>query len=521
MRRLPRMLLVGALIAFGQTAAITSAGASTLDPQTDFGWATADSPAASISVGERNTGVPGMTPTLKVNRRGTLFMTVATDNSVLDGQTIIGKADTRMLRSRDDGRSWTQIKLPEGIIASEANLYLDSVTDRLYAFSMSYDVTDCGYPVAWTDDEGETWETTQKRPGCVPFTVGDWPQLFTGPPPAGVELTNGAERAIYTCNFVPDILVAASLWCWSSFDGGKTFGQPSLLPAINVACLATDGTKIVHGNGIETIVHGGGQVLRDGAVVVPVTLCGRIIVMRSTDAAKTWKVIDTGSDGMGWFNWLQNILKQSGADNIYNMMLQQNIAQDDEGNLFLPYPATGGLKLAYSRDGGLTWKQRGIISPPEVAIAWIVSATARGNGELALSYLGTSDQGDPVLGSGERFQNWIGYSPNVLSEPVVTAPTSPITEPALVGGASLSCCATLQYFVESTGVAFAGPDHLRAVFVRTGTTPNPNLTLGKATITRGTGSAVKPPVEQSTPVSPPGALGLVSKLVATLLAFLE
>jgi hypothetical protein len=482
------------LVAIGLVATPTSSAASPTGeataapaPRGDFPCGTHTAGGARITACEDSTGVQGMTPMIQTNSRGTLFMTVATENEVVKfPDVLVGGAPTSMLRSRDDGRSWTEIPLPAGIIASEAIIHLDKATDRLFALSMSYDLTNCGYPVGWTDDEGETWQTARTRPGCVPITVGDWPKLFTGPFPAGIEPTGDYPRAIYTCNFVPNILVAASLWCWSSRDGGQTFGNPTMLPVLNGVCLATDGTGTIHGNGPETIVHGTGQVLPDGTVVVPVSLCGRAIVVRSTDGAPTWTVHDTGSDGVGWFNWLQNLDTQTGADNVYNMMLQQGLAQDDRGNLFLPYPATGGLKLAYSTDGGVTWKQRGVISTPEVAMPWVVSAEARGNGELALSYMATPDKGELVLGGGERFRNWIGYSRNAMTEPFTMAATSPIEQPAVVAGGiagqSVSCCATLQYFIEYTGVSFTGRDQVRAAFVRKGEEKNPILTLGRATI---------------------------------------
>lgn len=483
------LLVVAGLVATPGSVAAEPPRPPAPDPRADFTCGTGTSESVSLTACEDSTGVQGMTPMIMRNSRGTLFMSVATENEVVKlPDVLVGGAPTSMLRSRDDGRSWTEVPLPRGIIASEAILYVDKATDRLFATSMSYDLTNCGYLVAWTDDEGQTWQRAQRRPGCLPPTHGDWPKIFSGPFPDGVTPTGDFPNAVYTCNFVPNILVAASLWCWSSRDGGKTFGRASMLPVANGVCLATDGQRTIHGNGPETIVHGTGQVLRDGTVVVPVNLCGRVIAVRSTDAGRTWTVHDTGSDGVGWLNWLQNLGSQSGADNVYNMMLQQGIAQDDRGNLFLPYPATGGVKLAYSTDGGLTWQQRGIISTPDIATPWVTSAQARGNGELALSYIATPDKGELVMSGGERFQSWLGYSRNAMTEGFAMAPTSPIDQPALVAGGieghSISCCATLQYFVEYTGVAFTGCNRIRAAFVRKGEEPNPILTLGMATIGR-------------------------------------
>lgn len=475
-------ILASSALMIGLAAAPASAARPPINTQHDFACGVGRA-AVTLTVCEHTTGQQGMTPMIAINSRGTEFMTVATTAAVVtDPGILTGDQPTYLLRSRDDGRHWTKIRLPHDIVASEADIYIDKATDRLYAWSMSYDLMNCGYQIAWTDNEGDTWQEATRRPGCFPLSLGDWPKLFTGPFPKGV--AHGAyPSAVYSCNYVPNVLVAASLACWTSYDGGKTFPRFSFLPVLNGVCLATDGKSTVHGNGPETIVHGTGTVLRDGTVVIPVMLCGRIIVVRSTDTGRTWTVRDTGSDSVGWFNFLKNLGTQSGGDNIYNMMVMDNsLAQDGRGNLFLAYPATGGVKLAYSRDGGITWTQRGVISPQGTGMPWLVAAKARGNGQVALSFIATPDHGDPILGTGERFYNWMGYSPNAFTSKFSMATTSPLSTPTLTSGAGISCCATGHYFLEYTGIEFLDATHLRAAFARTRGLPNPVLTMGMATI---------------------------------------
>lgn len=459
-----------------------SATGTTPDPSHDFPCGQ----AAGVRVCEHSTGRQGMEPVVQRDSRGTLFESVATDEAALNGSTFTGTAQTYFLRSRTDGRTWTKLPFPPGVNASEAMTYLDPRTDRLFVTSLSDSPeTACGQPFAWSDDEGTSWHQAAKRPGCSPLTIGDWPKIFTGPFPQGVSHGEYPD-AVYTCNLVPNQLVTPGIGCWRSDDGGRTFAFASMLPVVDGACLASDGTTTVHGNGPATTVHGTGQVLPDGEVVVPVTVCGRIVVMRSADGGRHWQVSDTGSDATSVRNALQS--KTSLTDNVETMMIfDQSLAQDDHGNLFLAYPRDG-VRLAVSRDGGRTWTQRGLISPPGVRNAALVSATARGNGQVAVGYLGSPDVGDKLFGIGERYQNWMGYAGNALAaHPRFSmAPTSPLSDPSVTQGnlldGKIGCCASLHMFIENTTIRFAGAHQAVAAFPRFGTTKNPLLVLGTMTL---------------------------------------
>src|SRR4051812_35062684 len=267
-------------------------GAPPPDPTCDYS-AQATNPPGGI-VCEHTTGAQGMEPMLAVNGRGTLFMGIATDKGLYeDPGRLIGTMQNALLRSRDDGRTWQRIPLPGGIDASEGFPYVDPATDRLFVTSFSSDVTGCGQPVIHSDDEGETWTVAATRPGCSPATLGDWPKIFSGPfkgrPPGGY------PTAVYVCNFIPNVLVAASIGCWRSDDGGNHFAFTGFLPTINGLCRAGD----AQGGTGATIVHGSGRVLANGDVVVPLTVCGKPAVVRSTDMGKTWEGIATGGRSLG------------------------------------------------------------------------------------------------------------------------------------------------------------------------------------------------------------------------------
>jgi hypothetical protein len=427
-----------------------------------------------VRVCERLTGVQGMEPMLAVNRQGTMFMGIATDKGLYEEPgRLTGTSENALLRSRDDGRTWRRIPLPGVIDASEGFPYVDPGTGRLFVTSLSADTTRCGQPVIYSDDEGEHWTEAVERPGCSPPTAGDWPKIFAGPhrdaaPPGGY------PNAVYECNFVPNILVAASIGCWRSDDGGAHFEFASFLPTVNGACAAGD----EQGGAGATIVHGSGRVLSNGVVVIPLTVCGEPMVVRSRDEGATWTAVSTGDDSLG----LDDIaagdegLILGVTDHVWS----ENLAVDAHDNLFFAYLADGGVRLATSRDGGRSWRLLGFASSPELRRAIVVSVTARGRGEIAMSYYATPDQGDPFGASGMSWRAWMTYSPDALAaRPVFhSAPTSPPSSPTM-GEAMYGCCTTEQTFLEYTGVRFTARREVRGAFTRWTGRHLPELTLAK------------------------------------------
>jgi hypothetical protein len=459
------LCLLGLLWALGADGVATAAP----DPACDFPaqrTVANRGPALRATVCERTTGAQGMEPMLAVNRRGTMFMGIATEKGLYEQPgRLNGTAENALLRSRDDGRTWQRIRLPGGIDASEGFPYVDPRTDRLFVTSHSADTTRCGQPVIYSDDEGERWTEAAQRPGCSPATLGDWPKIFAGP------------KAVYVCNFVPNILVAASIGCWRSDDGGAHFAFASFLPTVNGACRA--GSEEAHPPGTgATIVHGSGRVLSNGDVVVPLTVCGKPMVVRSGDRGRTWTAVSTGDDSIG----LDDIVagREGLVLGITDHVWSENLAVDENDNLFFAYLADGGVRLATSGDGGRSWRRLGFVSPPGIRRAIVVSVVARGRGELALSYYGTPDKGDQLGASGMNWRAWMTYSPDALSaRPVFhSAATSPESAPAM-GAKMPGCCTTDQTFLEYTGVQFTGPREVRGAFTRWTGKHLPELVLAK------------------------------------------
>jgi hypothetical protein len=436
--------------------------------------------AASGTICEHTSGAQGMEPMLAVNRRGTLFMGIATDQGLYeDPGRLTGTAQTSLLRSRDDGRQWDRIPLPGGIDASEAFPYIDPVTDRLFVTSLSADAAGCGQPVIHSDDEGATWTVATARPGCSPPTAGDWPKIFSGPFKG--KAPGSYPTAVYVCNFFPNILVAASIGCWRSDDGGGHFAFTGLLPTINGLCRAGD----VQGGTGATIVHGSGRVLANGDVVVPLTVCGYPAVVRSSDMGKTWTGVATGGRSLG----LEDILagREGLVLGVTDHVWSENLAIDARDNLYFAY-IRDGVHLTVSRDGGRTWRHLGIVTPPGLVHAIVVSVTTGAGGEVALSYYATPDQGDALGARDMNWRAWMTYSLDALaSTPVFhSAPTSPESAPTM-GAAMYGCCTTGQTFLEYTGVKFVSPTQIRGAFTRWTGKHLPELVLAKLRLPDRTG----------------------------------
>ena len=428
--------------------------------------------AANGAVCEHTSGAQGMEPMLAVNRRGTLFMGIVTDKGLYEQPgRLNGTAENYLLRSRDDGRSWDRIFLPGGIDASEGFPYIDPVTDRLFVTSFSSDLTRCGQPVIHSDDEGESWTVAEAPPGCSPVTRGDWPKIFSGPFRGNAP--GDYPTAVYVCNFIPNVLVAASIGCWRSDDGGDHFAFTGLLPTLNGLCRA----GYVQGGKGATIVHGSGRVLANGDAVVPLTVCGIPAVVRSSDEGKTWTGIATGGRSLG----LEDIVtgREGLVLGITDHVWSENLAIDDHDNLYFAY-VRDGVHLMVSRDGGSSWRQLGAVTPPGIVHAIVVSVTARGSGEVALTYYATPDKGDAFGARDMNWRAWMTYSADALTaEPeFLSAPTSPESAPTM-GADMWGCCTTEQTFLEYTGVKFVSPTQVRGAFTRWTGKHLPELVLTK------------------------------------------
>lgn len=217
-------------------------------------------------------------------------------------------------------------------------------------------------------------------------------------------------------------------------------------------------------------------MLANGDVVVPLTVCGKPAVVRSSDMGRTWKGIATGGRSLG----LEDViaLREGFVLATTDHVWSENLAVDGHDNLYFAY-IRDGVHLMVSRDGGRSWRHLGIVTPPGIVHAIVVSVTTRGS-EVALTYYATPDKGDALGARGMNWRAWMTYSADALAAAPEfhSAPTSPASAPTM--SASMpGCCTTEQTFLEYTGVKFVSPTEIRGAFTRWTGKHLPELVLTK------------------------------------------
>jgi hypothetical protein len=216
--------------------------------------------------------------------------------------------------------------------------------------------------------------------------------------------------------------------------------------------------------------------------VVPLTVCGYPAVVRSGDEGKTWTAVATGGRSVG----LEDVIagREGLVLAVTDHVWSENLAVDDHDNLYFAY-IRDGVHLMVSRDGGRSWRQLGVVTPPGLVHAIVVSVTARGSGEVALSYYATPDKGDALGARGMNWRAWMTYSANARARKPVfrSAPTSPESAPTM-GAEMWGCCTTGRTFLEYTGVKFVSKRQVRGAFTRWTGKPLPELVLAKLRLAR-------------------------------------
>jgi hypothetical protein len=102
-------------------------------------------------------------------------------------------------------------------------------------------------------------------------------------------------------------------------------------------------------------------------------------------------------------SWQFRPIVGSGLEDIYT----SGTAADSHGNLYFAWRGPGALPyLSTSTDGGVTWNAPLMVAPPGVRAVRRVAVAVRKRGEVALSYLGTTD--------GAHFNGYITESHNVF-----------------------------------------------------------------------------------------------------------
>ncbi|HVF53740.1 MAG TPA: sialidase family protein [Actinomycetota bacterium] len=406
---------------------------------------------AAAPTGEtRSTGYLAVEPTLGIFEDGTIVYMGVGD--------LIAPAVAKILRSRDQGRTWQELDLVPGSredpVGQDPFLRVDRATGRMFQMHLTPPCT----AVFMSDDEGDTFST-----GTV-CNHTDHQNLWTGKPVTST--TSGYPKVIYYCAYDGGALVFFSTLtgCSKSLDGGRTFvrtGAPPYGPDP-----ASDGGYLGTGHCDGGTGHGVADAA--GTIFLPRGYCGQPFVAISHDEGATWERVQVADNGVA-------------SDRILGH--EASMAVDTAGNLYYTWIAVDRLPyLVSSRDHGATWSAPVRISPPKVNEAWGAFVDAGAPGRIAVNYVGTTNSpggpfcvrplppflsptdcetaaGDPPRDESEYDNTtWDGYisvTVDALSpDPVfLTAAVTPPGDPLLRGGTCEATRCGAQYDFLDTEIA--------------------------------------------------------------------
>ena len=306
-----------------------------------------------------------------VTRSGAVFYAPLLENTSPPPQNTL-QGPEWVVRSRDLGASWTKLDsggpTTGGLVPPWMSV--DPRTSRIWFTTTLPGL--CGARVSWSDDDGDHWRTGEGVP--CPSQGGE--KLLEGPPPAAAARPVGYQHVVYYC--ANEIDPAPSrLWCYRSLDGGQTFDFTGSFPdpARPPGCTERHPSRP-------------GVVGSDGVLYFPTILCGSLGVAISRDEGASWQFRPAIA---------------SGLQDIYTT----GTAADRRGGLYFAYRGPGGLPyLTTSTDHGATWSTPAMAAAPGVQTVRRVAVAVGRRGEVALSYLGTTD--------GAHFNGYITKTHNVF-----------------------------------------------------------------------------------------------------------
>ena len=311
-------------------------------------------------------------PTLGLTPSGDIFVAAAKYNPY----GVAAVPTTEIMKSEDGGNTWTNTSPRVGPqnrspITGDPYILVDDVDgDNSRIFSIDLYVG-CSY-MSFSDDGGDSWVT---NPLACGRPVNDHQTLFSGPP--ATSSTLGYPKVLYYCwNDV------GSSACSKSIDGGITFvptGEPAFLGYKQGSDEPGFGMKGLCGG-----LHGHGAVGPDGTVYLPREYCGEPSLAISKDEGRTWKRVVVS----------KKVRSTSQPD---GLTAHPSVAVDPKGNIFYSWIGMKDrrLYLSVSKNGGKTWSDPVIASPPGLKEENLPQITAGKEGSIAISYYGSTNSPFP------------------------------------------------------------------------------------------------------------------------------
>lgn len=373
----------------------------------------------------------GLEPTLGVNRKGTVFYVAAKS----------GPFRSLVMRSRDDGATWEDVSPRLHVTTQDPYIWVDKKTGRLFDVDFA-----AGLQVSYTDDEGESWTSS-----TVPQSWHtDHQNLFAGPPPEGGTEPHGYPHVVYLCSIGGGALagLGTATTCSRSLDGGITFvptGEPAFYdgPNDDVGHFGVKG----HCGG-ET---GHGFADARGSIYLARGWCGQPWLAISRDEGASWKRVQVADNGMPAY-----------TDGIQEH--EAGVVVDGSGNIYVVWTARNRLPyLAISRNGGKSFGNPMMISPPGLREASLPTIDIGDDGNLAVAYIGSTNApgGKSPTGEGPKYKKatWNGYvtitSDALTADPVFyTASINDPRDPLVTGECPILRCQQQFDFID----VVIGPD---------------------------------------------------------------
>ncbi len=369
------------------------------------------------------TGFADVTPSIQASKAGVLF---------------VARSKDAVLRSTDQGRTWTNIPVPalangDGQGGGHGYVHIDPRTDRLY-YVTSMSAPSCGARrgsvLQWSDDQGASW-----RGVTVACDTYDWGKVVTGPAPRGAAYPS----AIYFMG-VGHRFVGGERFVYRSLDGGATWKRMDQIAS-------------------ATTEAGVGVAARDGTVYFDYPEFTGFDATRMTNKTYPWKSENqcrqmvAVSEDYG-VTWSQRPV--TGSQACGQLFGQQRVAVDAHDTLYVIWVGDKDtqLYLSTSRDHARTWSAPVNVTAPGMTFS------------LAHANIVAGEPGHVVIAS--------------MQIDTPKRPESPPKYPGLYGGAGYDSYAVLT---ESRNATAAHP---RFTSVNLDAGGDPTVANGQSA-TEGTG----------------------------------